>query len=87
MNSSDVQLFQALPEPPPFSANIDRRRFLMRSTAIGAAAAMTGVAWSPQARAQQAEKEASTPPRLGATLSPDLNVVKSSKGTGNDAGG
>ena len=80
MNSSDVELFQALPEPPPFSANIDRRRFLMRSTAIGAAAAMTGVAWSPQARAQQAEKEASTPPRLGATLSPDLNVVKSSKG-------
>ena len=60
--------------------NVDRRTFLMRHAAIGAAAAMTGAVWTPQARAQQAAKEAAGPPGLGGTLSPDLNVVKSEKG-------
>ncbi len=59
--------------------NVDRRAFLMRSAVIGAAATMTGTTWTTQARAQQAAKEAG-PPKLGGALSPDLNVVKASKG-------
>jgi hypothetical protein len=51
----------------------------MRSAVIGAAAVMTGTSWTPQARAQQAAKQAGAP-KLGATLSPDLNVVKAVKG-------
>jgi L-serine dehydratase len=60
-------------------SDVDRRSFLMRSAVIGAAAVMTGTTWTPEARAQQAAKEAATP-KLGATLSPDLNVVKAEKG-------
>jgi L-serine dehydratase len=59
-------------------ANVDRRAFMMRSAVIGAAAVMTGTSWTPEARAQQAAKEAGTPPKT--PLSPDLNVAKSSKG-------
>jgi L-serine dehydratase len=61
------------------SSPIDRRSFLMRNAVIGAAAVMTGKAWAPAARAAQAEKEAAEP-KLGAKLSPDLDVVKKSKG-------
>ena len=60
-------------------SNIDRRSFLVRNAVIGAAAVMTGTTWTPEARAQQAAKEAGAP-KLGTTLSPDLNVVKKSKG-------
>src|SRR5256885_1352206 len=62
---------------PP--AGVDRRSFLMRNAVIGAAAVMTGRTWTPEARAQQATKEAGAP-KLGATMSPDLDVVKKSKG-------
>src|SRR6201982_1409253 len=75
---------------PEFSAelnlpeNIDPRTFPIRNAVIGAAAAMTGTVWTAAARAQQAAKEAAEksplPPKSGATLSPDLNVVKKSKG-------
>src|SRR5688572_30062964 len=58
---------------------VDRRSLLIRNAVIGAAAVMTGKAWTPEARAQQAAKEAATP-KLGATLSPNLDVVKKSKG-------
>src|SRR6185369_5888901 len=58
---------------------LDRRSFLMRNAVIGAAAVMTGKAWTPEARAAQAEKEAAAP-KMGSKLSPDLNVVKKSKG-------
>ena len=51
----------------------------MRNAVIGAAAVMTGRTWTPEARAAQAAKEAKGP-KLGATLSPDLDVVKKSKG-------
>ena len=51
----------------------------MRNAVIGAAAAMTGTVWTSEARAKQVAKEAAAP-KLGATLSPDLNVVKQSKG-------
>jgi L-serine dehydratase len=62
------------------AANVDRRTFLMRNAVIGAAAVMTGTTWTPEARAAQAAKE-STGAKLGsAPLSPDLNVVKKSKG-------
>jgi L-serine dehydratase len=40
---------------------------------------MTGTTWTPEARAAQAVKEAAQP-KLGATMSPDLDVVKRSKG-------
>jgi L-serine dehydratase len=51
----------------------------VRSAVIGAAAALTGTTWTPEARAEQAAKEAAKP-KLGATMSPDLDVVKRSKG-------
>ncbi|MFO1150714.1 MAG: L-serine ammonia-lyase [Alsobacter sp.] len=60
-------------------ASVNRRAFFMRHAAIGAAAIMTGTAWSPAARAQQAAKEASKP-LGGAPLSPSLGIVKEAKG-------
>src|SRR5215468_12025244 len=78
-SSKNDELFPALPEVSALASNIDRRSFLMRNAAIGAAAVMTGNTWTPEARAQQAAKEAGAP-KLGATLSPDLDVVKKSKG-------
>jgi L-serine dehydratase len=70
------------PASPAKSDNphgIDRRTFLMRNAVIGAAAVMTGTTWTPEARAAQAAKEAAA--KLGsAPLSPDLDVVKRSKG-------
>jgi L-serine dehydratase len=71
-------LFATLPEIAGLS-NIDRRSFLIRNAVIGAAAVMTGKVWTPEARAQQAAKEAGAP-KLGGQLSPDLDVVKKSKG-------
>jgi len=71
--------FPELPAEPNLSANIDRRAFLIRNAVIGAAAVMTGTAWTPEARAQQAAKEAAVP-KLGSTMSPDLEIVKESKG-------
>src|SRR5436189_4031371 len=64
---------------PDTEAGVDRRSFLMRNAVIGAAAVMTGTTWTPEARAEQAAKEAGAP-KLGATLSPDLDVVAKSKG-------
>src|SRR5262249_19239507 len=46
---------------------------------IGAAAVMTGRTITPEARAQKAKEEAGAP-KLGAAMSPDLEVVKKSKG-------
>src|SRR6476469_3746094 len=60
-------------------STLDRRTFLVRHSVIGAAAVMTGTTWTPEARAQQAAKEAAAP-KLGSILSADLNVVKQSKG-------
>ena len=48
----------ATPETPDAPSGIDRRAFLMRNAAIGAAAVMTGTTWAPEARAQQAATEA-----------------------------
>jgi L-serine dehydratase len=60
-------------------AGVDRRSFLIRNAVIGAAAVMTGRTWTPEGRAAQAAKEAGEP-KLGSALSPDLDVVKKSKG-------
>jgi L-serine dehydratase len=63
---------------------INRRSFLMRNAVIGAAAVMTGRVWTPEARAQQAAKEAgnkaSLPPLDSSSMSQNLDVVKKSKG-------
>jgi L-serine dehydratase len=72
-----------LPELPAESAstsNLDRRAFLIRNAVIGAAAVMTGATWTPEARAAQAAKEASGAKLGSSPLSPDLDVVKRSKG-------
>lgn len=58
---------------------IDRRSFFMRNAVIGAAAALTGATWTPEARAAKAAQEAAQP-KQGTTISPDLDVVKRSKG-------
>jgi len=82
MTEKKNENIELLPEIPQGTANpssIDRRSFLIRNAVIGAAAVMTGRAWTPEARAEQAAKEAAAP-KLGATLSPDLDVVKRSKG-------
>jgi L-serine dehydratase len=75
-------LFPELPAESNLPENIDRRTFIIRNAVIGAAAAMTGTVWTSEARAAQAAKEAAKPnakPDL-TPLSPDLNVVKQSKG-------
>ena len=91
-SSKDDELFPALPEPMSVPLGINRRAFLMRNAAIGAAAVMTGTTWSPEARAQQAATEAGAQQakkaaaggdaglKMSSALSPDLDVVKSSKG-------
>jgi L-serine dehydratase len=56
-------------------ADVDRRTFLMRSAVIGAAAVMTGRAVPA---AEQTARATAPPPNV--PLSPDLNVVKKSKG-------
>ncbi|HEY6070433.1 MAG TPA: L-serine ammonia-lyase [Chthoniobacterales bacterium] len=85
-NNND-ELFSKLPETESLSSNIDRRTFIIRNAVIGAAAVMTGTTWTREARAAQATKEAATKEAakagapLGSTpLSPDLDVVKQSKG-------
>src|SRR5215471_4090952 len=70
---------QNTPEKSDAPNGIDRRTFLIRNAVIGAAAVMTGTTWTPEARAAQAAKESGA--KLGsAPLSPDLAVVKNSKG-------
>jgi L-serine dehydratase len=71
--------FPALPAESAIPSNINRRSFLMRNAVIGAAAVITGAKWTPEARAAQAAKEAAAPQK-GPSLSPNLNVVKQSKG-------
>jgi L-serine dehydratase len=83
-NSSTDDLFPASAVEPAAPPGIDRRAFLMRNAVIGAAAALTGTTWTPEARAQQAAKEAAVKPPLppldSTSMSQDLDVVKRSKG-------
>ena len=78
-NSGKSPCLSDVPAPTESPAGIDRRSFLIRNAVIGAAAVMTGATWTPEARAAQAAKEAAAP-KMGAKLSPDLDVVKKSKG-------
>src|SRR6186713_29948 len=78
-NSNDAPLAPDVPAAANLPEGIDRRSFLMRNAVIGAAAVMTARTWTPEARAAQAAKEAGEP-KLGSKLSPDLDVVKKSKG-------
>ncbi|MFZ5675292.1 MAG: serine dehydratase beta chain [Pseudomonadota bacterium] len=81
---------KAVEGEPLVPAGVDRRTFLIRHAAIGAAAVMTGTTWSPEVRAQQAAAEAQKAAqaadkdaaglKMSSKLSPDLEVVKSSKG-------
>jgi L-serine dehydratase len=69
-------------QPPAESSvppDIDRRSFFMRNAVIGAAAVMTGTSITPEARAARAAQEAKQP-KKGPMVSPELNVVKKSKG-------
>src|SRR5262245_1998364 len=75
---NDDGLFPA-PADSPVPPCVDRRAFFMRNAVIGAAAALTGSTWTPEARAAQAAKEAAQP-KKGTVVSPDLDVVKRSKG-------
>ncbi|HSZ01728.1 MAG TPA: serine dehydratase beta chain, partial [Terriglobales bacterium] len=76
--------FPTLPGESAIPSNINRRSFIMRNAVIGAAAVMTGRVWTPEARAQQAEKEAASrsplPPLDSTSMSQDLDVVKRSNG-------
>src|ERR1043165_1126324 len=72
-------LSSSLPEESAPISNLNRRSFIMRNAVIGAAMVMTGKTMTPEARAQQAAKEAAAP-KLGASLDPNLDVVKKSKG-------
>ena len=83
-SANNDNLFPELPAEPNIPENIDRRTFIMRNAVIGAAAAMTGSVWTLEARAQQAAKEAAEksplPPLDSTSMSPELDVVKRSKG-------
>jgi L-serine dehydratase len=75
----DLDLLQAKPEALYSPLGINRRAFIIRHAAIGAAAMLTGRVWTREARAERAATEASVP-KLGATLSPNLYIVKEEKG-------
>lgn len=83
-NSKNESASPALPEDSAISSSLNRRSFLMRNAVIGASAVLTGRVWTPEARAQQAAKEAAARPALppldSSSMSADLNVVKKSKG-------
>jgi L-serine dehydratase len=72
------------PEDSAIPSNINRRSFIMRNAVIGAAMVMTGRTMTPEARAQQAAKEAvarpTLPPLDSTSMSYELDVVKRSKG-------
>ena len=82
MKSPDVEhVLDPNPESnePVVSEGIDRRAFLMRSALMGAVAVLTGA--PPVSPAETAKKAATaTTPKVKTTLSPDLDVVKRSKG-------
>ena len=65
------------PETPEVEIpdGVDRRTFLMRSAVVGAATVLTG---RPVSAAEQTKRATAPPPKV--TLSPELDVVKRSKG-------
>ena len=76
LETDDVQI--PLPDgdsTPVEPAGVDRRTFMMRSAVVGSAAVITGRVVS----AEEVAKAATAPPPK-VSLSPELNVVKKSKG-------
>jgi L-serine dehydratase len=61
---------------PATPGALDRRAFLMRSAVLASAAVITGRTLTPEARAAVS----AAPAKSATTLSPDLDVVKRSKG-------
>jgi L-serine dehydratase len=59
---------------------VDRRSFLMRSAIVGATAVITGTQISCSERAEKAAAAPASPPPKTSAVSPDLDVVKRSKG-------
>jgi len=81
-SSSSGQSSPSTPATPAtvvLTSPVSRRDFLIRNAVIGAAAAMTGKIYAADDRTERATKEAAKL-KMGATLSPDLDVVKRSKG-------
>jgi len=64
-------------DPKEVPPGVDRRTFMMRSAVIGSAAVITGC--TPTEKQQTAAASA-PPPQVKEPLSPDLDVVKKSKG-------
>src|SRR6476659_7491830 len=82
---SAINDIEAAPAGLANASAFDRRSFIMRNAVIGAAAVMTGKTWTPEARAQQAAKEAapanpSLPPLNSTSMSTDLKVAKKCTG-------
>ena len=69
-----------LPDMKDLTTDADRRSFLMRNAVIGAAAVMTGTDLDARSARRAGGEGSGAAPKLGATLSPDLDVVKKSKG-------
>ncbi len=82
MKSRDADQEELLPTetafvPAEVPPGVDRRTFMMRSAVIGSAAVITGC--TPTEKQQTAAASA-PPPVVKENVSPDLNVVKKSKG-------
>ncbi len=71
-----------LPEPSPAEVpqGVDRRAFMMRSAMIGATAVLTGCAPATPQQTATAAATATPPPQPTGNVSPELDVVKKSKG-------
>src|SRR3954463_6539675 len=71
----------SLQVPSHVPAGLDRRKFIMRSAVISAAAVMTGCSTQETAsKAPAPPPAAAAPPAPAVPLSPDLDVVKKAKG-------
>jgi L-serine dehydratase len=64
-------------DPQSVPPGVDRRTFMMRSAVIGSASVITGCTMPEK---QQTAAASAAPPQVESKLSPDLNVVKKSKG-------
>ncbi len=79
MNTDDpgTLLPEVALEPAEVPPGVDRRTFMMRSAVIGSAAVITGCTMPEK---QQAVAASAPPPPVKEPLSPELDVVKRSKG-------
>jgi L-serine dehydratase len=72
---NDVTPLPSAGDPVEVPAGVDRRTFMMRSSVLGAAAVISG---RPLSAEEQAAAAKAPPPKVA--LSPELDVVKKSKG-------